>query len=55
MTVHQLQYGVASALQRNMEMRHEPMGTGYEFNNLVGQQVGLDGRDTITFDTFDLV
>ena len=36
-------------------MRHEPLGTGYELNDFVRQQVRLDRRYTIAFDAFHFV
>ena len=34
-------------------MRHEPLGGGREFNDLVSEEVGFDGGDTDPIDAFD--
>ena len=54
-TAHQLQHIVTATLQRNMEMRHKSTRTRNIFNNLIRQQIGLDGRDTITFYTLHFI
>ena len=54
-TAHQFQHFIASALQRDMEMRHERTGLRYILDNFIGQQIRFDGRDTITLDAFHLV
>ena len=54
-TTHQLQHLVATALQRDMEMRHERTRLGHIFNNFIGQQVRFDGRNAITLNSFHLI
>ena len=54
-TTHQFQHLIATGLQRNMKMRHKTTRTGYELNNFVCQQIWLNGRYTITFDSFNLI
>src|SRR5882724_6725071 len=46
---------IAAALQWNMEMRHEFLAVRYPSDHFVGEQVGLDRRDTVTRNAFDLV
>ena len=55
-TVHQLQYFVATALQRNMEMGHEGTAlVGAPLNKLIAQQVGLQTADAIALDSLHLI
>ena len=47
-TAHELQHLVASALQRDVEVRHERTGAGHIVDDFIGKQVRFDGRDAIT-------
>ena len=52
---HQLQHIVASALQRDVEMRCETFAVCHEIDRLVRDQVRFDGGDAVTYDPFHLV
>ena len=51
MAAHQAQHRVASTLQRNVEVRHKRTRAGAEVDNLIGEQVGLNRRDTVSLDS----
>src|ERR1044072_3487121 len=38
-----------------MEMRHELAAVRYKFNDLIAEQVRLNGRDAVTLNTFQLI
>ena len=48
-------YGASASILRhfpivgNVEMRHKPFRPRHELNDLIRQQVGLDGRDAVAF------
>ena len=42
-SAHQRQNTIASALQGNMEMRHDAIAVRNKLNNIIRQQVWLDG------------
>ena len=46
-TMHELEHMVAAGLQGDVEVGKEGAGVGNEVDNLVGEQVGLDGGDAI--------
>ena len=54
-TVHQLQHRVATRLQGYVEVWGKPLRLGYEGDNLVGEQVGLNRGDAVVRDALDLV
>ena len=53
MTVHQFQHRIATALQRNMVMRHKSPALCTVVYQLGAQQVGFQTTDTITLNTFN--
>ena len=55
MSVHQPQHLIASALQGDVEVRHEAARTGYVVYQLVRQQVRLDGGDAVALHALHLV
>ena len=52
---HQLQHFVTTGLQRNMEMRHETAGMRNEFYDLVSQQIGLYGGNSVALNAFHFI
>src|SRR5574344_1961524 len=55
MAMHQLQHGVASALQRDMEMRHEGPATCAILYEFVGGKVRFETADTVSLYSLHLV
>ena len=53
--VHQLKHLVASALQRNMEVRHEGTALGTVGDEVIIAEIRLQTGDTVTLDAFHLV
>ena len=54
-SAHQFQHFITTRLQRNMEMRHKPLGTGYKLNDFVRQQVRFNRRYAIALNAFHIV
>ena len=52
-SAHQLEDGVAAALQRDMEVRHEAAAGGYELDDLIRDEVRLDGGNTVARNALD--
>ena len=48
---HELEHSIAARLQGDMEVGHEGTRTGHELDDLIGEQVGLDGGDAVALDT----
>ena len=54
-TVHQLEHLIASALQRNVKMRHEGTALGTILYEIIITEIRLQTRDAVTLDSFDLI
>ena len=54
-TVHQLQHSIRSALQGNMEMRHEGPALCAIRYQVIINQIGLQTTDTVAFHTLHLI
>ena len=54
-TVHQLEHLIASALQRNMEMRHKSTALGTILYEIIITEIRLQTRDAVTLDSFYLI
>ena len=53
--VHQLEHLIASALQRNVEMRHEGTALGTILYEIIIAEIRLQTRDAVTLDSFYLI
>ena len=53
--VHQLKHLIASALQRNMEVRHEGTALGTVGDEVIIAEIRFQTGDTVTLDAFHLV
>ena len=53
--VHQLEHLIASALQRNVEMRHKGTALGTILYEIIIAEIRLQTRDAVTFDSFYLI
>ena len=53
--VHQLEHLIASALQRNVEMRHKGTALGTILYEIIITEIRLQTRDAVTFDSFYLI
>ena len=54
-TVHQLEHLIASALQRNVEMRHKSTALGTILYEIIITEIRLQTRDAVTLDSFYLI
>ena len=54
-TVHQLEHLIASALQRNVEMRHKGTALGTILYEIIITEIRLQTRDAVTLDSFYLI
>ena len=54
-TVHQLEHLIASALQRNVEMRHKGTALGTILYEIIIAEIRLQTRDAVTLDSFYLI
>ena len=54
-TVHQLEHLIASALQRNVEMRHKSSALGTILYEIIITEIRLQTRDAVTLDSFYLI
>lgn len=52
-TVHELEHRIGTALQGDMEMRHELAAAGTEGDDLVGEQVGFNAADAKTLNALN--
>ena len=53
--VHQLEHLIASALQRNVEMRHKGTALGTILYEIIITEIRLQTRDAVTLDSFYLI
>ena len=53
--MHQTQHLVTSTLQRDMEVRHKGTALRTKLQYLVGQQIGFNAADTVTFNSLYLI
>ena len=53
--VHQLEHLIASALQRNVEMRHKSTALGTILYEIIITEIRLQTRDAVTLDSFYLI
>ena len=53
--VHQLEHLIASALQRNVEMRHKSTALGTILYEIIIAEIRLQTRDAVTLDSFYLI
>ena len=53
--VHQLEHLIASALQRNVEMRHKGTALGTILYEIIIAEIRLQTRDAVTLDSFYLI
>ena len=54
-TMHQLEHLIASALQRNVEMRHKGTTLGTILYEIIITEIRLQTRDAVTLDSFYLI
>ena len=54
-TVHQIEHLIASALQRNVEMRHKGTALGTILYEIIITEIRLQTRDAVTLDSFYLI
>ena len=54
-TLHQFQHPIATALQRNVKVRHKSATLAAIVHNLIREQVGLDARNAIARNALHLV
>ena len=54
-TLHQFQHPIATALQRNVEVRHKSTTLATIVHNLIREQVGFDARNAIASNALHLV
>ena len=54
-TVHHLEHLIASALQRNVEMRHKGTALGTICDEIIIAEIRLQTRDSVTLDSFYLI
>ena len=53
--MHELEHVVGAGLQWDVEVGEEGAGVGHEVDDVVGEEVGLDGGDAIAQDAVNLV